>query len=141
MFTLDRIGCSRCAGIAVRLRPEYAARTVLLTQAARKVLNGHPTRFRNEYIFLNTQGGPCLDADAFNTAWKAALMAAGVDYRIAYNCRHTYASLALTAGVNPAFIANQLGHGLDMTLTIYGKYINSENDKLELAKIEEQGKK
>ena len=117
------------------------ARNVLLTKAAQRALNSHPTRFKKEFVFLNTQSGPCLDADEFNKAWKTALNAAKVDYRIAYNCRHTYASLALTAGVNPAFIANQLGHGLDMTLNIYSKYINSENDKLELAKIEEQGEK
>lgn len=112
------------------------ARTVLLTQAAQKALNHHPTRFKKDFIFLNTQGGPHLDADMFNRAWKEALKTAGVEHRIAYNCRHTYASLALTAGVNPAFIANQLGHGLEMTLNIYGKYINTENDKLELAKLE-----
>lgn len=71
-----------------------------------------------------------------NRAWKTALKTAGVEHRIAYNCPHTYASFAHTAGVNPAFIANQLGHGLEMTLNIYGKYINTENDKLELAKLE-----
>lgn len=73
-----------------------------------------------------------------NRVWKIALQTANIEYRIAYNCRHTYASLALTAGVNPAFIANQLGHGLEMTLNIYGKYLNSESDKLELAKPERQ---
>ena len=108
----------------------------MLTQAAKKILNSHTTRFKQRHIFLNSEGGPCLDADNFNKEWKAALKAAGVEYRIGYNCRHTYASQALTAGVNPAFIANQLGHGLDMTLNIYGKYINSDNDKKELAKIE-----
>ena len=35
-------------------------------------------------------------------------------------------------------IANQLGHRLEMTLNIYGKCINAENDGLEPAKIEGQ---
>ena len=122
-----------------RLKPTTKTnrvREVLLTQAARQALNGHTTRFKRQHIFLNSEDGPCLDADHFNREWKVALLATGIEYRIAYNCRHMYASLALTAGVNPAFIANQLGHGLDMTLNIYGKYINSDNDKKELAKIE-----
>lgn len=43
-------------------------------------------------------------------AWKTALKRAKVRYRYPYQTRHTYACLMLTAGENPAWIADQMGH-------------------------------
>jgi integrase len=42
--------------------------------------------------------------------WRRALRAAGVRYRYPYQMRHTYASMMLSAGENPAWIARQMGH-------------------------------
>lgn len=45
-------------------------------------------------------------------------------YRNPYQARHTFASEKLTAGENPWYVAQQLGHvDLQMFLTIYGKFI------------------
>lgn len=53
-----------------------------------------------------------------------------------YNCRHTYATMCLMAGMNPAFIATQLGHSVQMLLSTYARWINSSTDWGELGKLE-----
>jgi len=42
--------------------------------------------------------------------WKPALNRAGVQYRYPYQCRHTYASMMLSSGKNPLWVAKQMGH-------------------------------
>ncbi len=48
----------------------------------------------------------------------------------------TYATMCLMSGMNPAFIAGQLGHSVQVLLTTYAKWLNSANDWAELAKLE-----
>lgn len=56
--------------------------------------------------------------------WKPALKALGIRYRRAYCARHTYATVALMGGVNPAYIARQLGHeNAKMVFEKYAKWI------------------
>jgi integrase len=52
--------------------------------------------------------------------WTPALKRLGIRHRRAYNTRHTYATTALMAGVNPAYIARQLGHA--NTKMLFEKY-------------------
>ena len=61
----------------------------------------------------------------------------GIRHRRTYNTRHTYATIGLMAGVNPAFIARQLGHSLEMFFKVYAKWIDGQHDERELAKIEQ----
>jgi len=68
--------------------------------------------------------------------WKPTLKALGIRYRRPYNCRHTYATLGLMAGANPAFMARQLGHGLKVFFEDYADWINGDQNANELAKIE-----
>ncbi len=44
------------------------------------------------------------------TAWVYALKKTGLRYRRPYQTRHTYASMMLTAGENPVWVAAQMGH-------------------------------
>lgn len=59
----------------------------------------------------------------------------GIRPRRQYDTRHTYATLCLTARMNPAFIANQLGHSVEMLLSTYAKWISSASDWRELHKL------
>ena len=53
-----------------------------------------------------------------------------------YPWRHTYASIGLTNGAEPAWLAKQLGHGLQMFYNVYADWIGSDDaDQKELAKI------
>lgn len=68
--------------------------------------------------------------------WKPTLTALGIRYRRPYNTRHTYATVGLMAGANPAYMAKQLGHGLDMFFNVYSSWINGKQDLSEMGKIE-----
>lgn len=68
--------------------------------------------------------------------WKPGIKTVGIRYRPPYNCRHTYATICLMSGLNPAFIAQQLGNSLQMLLTTYARWINSSSDWSELDKLQ-----
>lgn len=56
--------------------------------------------------------------------WIPALERAGVRYRRQYQTRHTYASMMLTAGEHPMWVAQQMGHtDWGEIRRIYGKFI------------------
>lgn len=64
------------------------------------------------------------DAQIRKTMWQPALKRAGVLYRIPYQTRHTYASTLLSAGENPLWVAQQMGHkDWGMIRKRYGRYI------------------
>lgn len=101
----------------------YVRRTVYVPRWVRPILNNHTTRFSGGHIFVNTKGGPFLDTDVFNAAWRSAHNRARVPYRIPYCCRHTRAAELLSAGVLPAAAAKQLGHSVEMFLRVYSEFI------------------
>jgi len=68
--------------------------------------------------------------------WATTLKRCGIRHRRAYNTRHTYATIGLMAGVNPAFMARQLGHSLEMFFKVYAKWIDGQNDDREMVKLE-----
>lgn len=55
--------------------------------------------------------------------WKPALKRIGVRYRTAYATRHTFCTVALMAGIPPAYIAQQAGHSVKMLLDKYARWI------------------
>ncbi|MHC5178623.1 tyrosine-type recombinase/integrase [Serratia rhizosphaerae] len=60
--------------------------------------------------------------------WDAAVKRAGIRRRNPYHTRHTFACWLLTAGANPSFIADQMGHdNAQMVYEIYGKWIKEMN--------------
>ena len=67
--------------------------------------------------------------------WGPALERLKVRYRPPYNCRHTYATICIMSGMNPAFIAQQLGHSVQMLLSTYARWLNSSGDWGEMEKL------
>lgn len=68
--------------------------------------------------------------------WVPTLKALGMRMREAYQTRHTYATLALMAGVNPAYIARQMGHAnTGMLFKHYGRWIDGADKGAEAAKL------
>lgn len=77
-------------------------------------------------VFLNPlYGAPWVGDQAIrNSAWIPALRKAGIRYRNPYQTRHTYASMMLTAGEYPVWIAGQMGHAdTAMIFRNYGRWI------------------
>lgn len=64
------------------------------------------------------------DGQIRKTCWKYILKHAGVRYRNPYQTRHTYASMLLSAGENPLWVATQMGHrDTEMIIKHYGRWI------------------
>lgn len=56
--------------------------------------------------------------------WQPALRRAKVRYRRPYQTRHTYASMMLSAGEHPMWVAQQMGHSdWTMIARIYGRWM------------------
>lgn len=79
---------------------------------------------KSEFVFCNRDGGP-LDYRLVNKrVWHPLLRYLGLKPRRAYQTRHTAATLWLSAGENPEWIARQLGHSTtEMLFRVYSRYI------------------
>lgn len=64
------------------------------------------------------------------------LRATGIRHRHPYQTRHTFATIALMGGVNPAYIARQLGHvSTAMVFKHYAKWIDGADKGRESARM------
>lgn len=79
----------------------------------------------NRTIFENPRTGARWSGDlVVRGAWKRAVTSARVRYRRPYQTRHTYASMMLTAGESPMWVAQQMGHkDWTMIARVYGRWI------------------
>lgn len=80
-------------------------------------------------VFLNPRTGKPWSGDqVIRGAWARVLKLAGVRYRNPYQTRHTFASMMLSAGEHPMWVAKQMGHK-DWTMIgrIYGRWMPQAN--------------
>lgn len=117
-------------------------RTVLLNDRALHALEkARPlTAARSDYVFAPSGTGEKSELYIRSETgqkryWLTALRKLGIRRRRMYDTRHTYATMCLMAGMNPAFIAAQLGHSVQVLLSTYAKWISSPNDWAELEKL------
>jgi integrase len=121
----------------------HSERDVHLVAAAMEALTLMKpyTYMKSEYVFEHPQlGTPWHDERSQrDTYWKPTLKRLGIRYRRAYATRHTFATAALMAGVNPAYVAKQLGHtNAKLLFETYSKWIDGadkhqERDRMEAA--------
>jgi integrase len=82
------------------------------------------------YVFRNRHGNPLGVDNLRNKVWYPALKKAGLRMRTMYQTRHTFASLMLSHGEDPLWIARMLGHTtLQMVFQHYGKFIRNRARK------------
>lgn len=77
-------------------------------------------------IFQNPNKGErwAGDQPIRKTMWTYVLKRAGVRYRYPYQTRHTYASMMLSAGEHPMWVARQMGHAdWTMIARVYGRWM------------------
>jgi len=77
-------------------------------------------------VFSNHITGRRWDGDqqVRKSAWIPVLRKSGVRYRRPYQTRHTYASMMLSAGEHPMWVAQQMGHAdWTMIARIYGRWM------------------
>ncbi|MCO8160942.1 site-specific integrase [Pseudomonas sp. 21LCFQ010] len=135
-------------GIVVERTKTGTDRTVLLNeralhalafarQYAQRRLAGKSSITELPYVFPPSKGSEYVKQTSdIHHQWRPTLRNLGIRYRRPYNCRHTYATICLMSGLNPAFIAQQLGHSVQMLLSTYARWINSSNDWQELEKLQ-----
>lgn len=93
------------------------AAAVLERQRARTQLAG-------EHVFMNpATGKPWNDEQVQRKTFAAALRLAGIRYRPPKECRDTSVTLALAAGADPAWVAKQHGHSLQVMMKSYAKWM------------------
>ena len=101
----------------VTLQPQ--AREALISQ---KTFTGE----QNEIVFHDSRSNqPWKDDQAIRKiVWTPALKRADIKYRNPYQTRHTFASMLLSRGENPMFVAQQMGHkDWSMIIKVYGRWI------------------
>ncbi len=100
-------------------------RQALQDQRARSQMKGD--------LVFPSEAGTALDlANIRDRSWKRILQRAKVRWRTIYQCRHTFARLALEAGDTPQHVAAQLGHtSLEMLIRVYSKWMHKPTSRLE----------
>ncbi len=98
------------------------------------------TRARNDIetgeLFRNPNSSkPIITGSTQWDIWRSTLTILKIRHRRMYNTRHTYATLLLEQGVEPAYAAQQLGHSVKMFFEVYARWINSKRTLEEQQKI------
>lgn len=123
----------------VREVKNYDSRTIMLHSRALAVLKRQEARTRaaGAHVFLHPRTGkPYADERAQRYYWASTIKILGIRYREPYQTRHSYATMLLMAGANPAWAAKQMGHSPQVFLKIYARWIDGKASGLELAKVE-----
>lgn len=96
------------------------------------------TQMAGDAVFQDPRYGTAWsDERAFRRSfWTPILKSLGVRYRRPYNMRHSYATAMLMAGMTPAFCARQLGHSVEMFLRTYSKWLDGDQNDLEMQRLE-----
>jgi len=85
----------------------------------------------NKFVFCNAEGNVLDHSNVSKRIWHPMLRHLGLKARPAYQSRHTAATLWLSAGENPTWIAMQMGHSnTRMLFERYSRYVKdaSRND-------------
>ena len=133
-----RVRRSRHLGAEAAPKTRSAARLVRLVPANVVVLEPlwKLDARVEDYVFQNVRGEP-IDQSNFAELFRRAQRALGIGPRKFYATKHTYVSIALTRGVNLAWLSEQTGVAATTLLKHYGKFMHTlDADRVELSKIE-----
>lgn len=89
-------------------------------------------------VFINPNTGRRFsDSAAPMNTWRDVLKATQIRPRGAKQTRHTYATLCLHAGMNPAYVSRQMGHAnAKMFFEVYSRWIDGDANTREKAKMD-----
>lgn len=96
------------------------------------------SRMRGTVVFTHPMTGEGWEREQqIWDIWVPALKRLGVRYRRPYNMRHTYATVMIMAGLKPSYVADQLGHSVQVLFERYAKWLRGEDNAREQAKLGE----
>lgn len=126
-------GLTRAAKEAELPKTAAGIRSVKLLPMALEALTDQKvhTYIEGGVIFHDSRYGKPFDGDQAirKSFWIPTLRKAKVRYRNPYQTRHTYASMMLSAGEHPMWVAKQMGHASWLMIAkVYGRWIPTDND-------------
>jgi integrase len=112
-------------------KTDGALRTIALPDTALDVLTAMPRPLDgSELVFKAPKGGPISLRNFRRRAWYKALADAGLERRPPYQCRHTFATLALAAGADVCSVSRQRGHtDIGTTLKRYARFVPNVQER------------
>lgn len=128
-------------GEHIKRTKTHGARQVELNSralGALKAQKAHSFLLPGGWVFRDPRTGQrwLSDEGPRENFWRPTLRRLGIRYRSPYQTRHTYATIMLMAGVRPAYGARQMGHGIEQFLRTYSKWIDGDQNELEMGKVE-----
>ena len=113
-------------GVTIKPKSRAGERVVpILTGELRDMLSEHKAASRGEpddYVFAGTSPTRPFSASAAYRRVRTAWRHAGLGPINLHEARHTFASIAIAAGVNAKVIATYMGHSsIQVTYDLYGK--------------------
>jgi integrase len=108
---------------------KYSRRTIKLNSIMIKALSAQKVihdRFRGEYFFCSHEGQMVHRPNLYRRVWLPALKEASIPIRDMKQTRHSFATVALSRGENPLWIAKVMGHrDTSMIIRVYSKYVEN----------------
>jgi len=109
----------------------YSRRSIKMTPVMYEALEAQQAiheKFKSEYLFCSPKGNMVHPPNMRRRAWMPALKKAKLQFREMKQTRHTFATIALSCGENPLWIANVMGHrDTNMIIKVYSKYVANAN--------------
>jgi len=114
-----------------RAKTEGSLRTVQLQQRALDALASLPSPLRRDQLLFPSTRGGLIDLDNWRQrVWRKTLEKAELEHRPLYQMRHTFATLALSAGADIYWVSKQLGHSdIRTTLKFYARFERAVDDR------------
>lgn len=108
---------------------KYSRRTIKLTPAILEAVQAQEKihdELGCQYFFCSREGKPVRLSNLRRRVWLPALKRAGLATREMKQTRHTFATVALSCGENPLWIAKTMGHrNSEMIIKVYSKYVEN----------------
>lgn len=131
------INKSRVRGVEKQVTKTHTAREVYLNDRSKRAFEAlDAMKLSDDYVMICPETSqPFYNEKPARMRLIEAMKSTRVRHRPAYNARHTYATMLLMSDVNPVFVANQLGHSLQMLIKRYGRWLHGDQNKLEISKL------
>lgn len=137
---LLRVERARVWAVDTDTTKTHQARNIELLSRALAVLQRQRprTELAGKAIFRNPRTGePWNDEQVQRKLLDASLKRCGIRHRPPKQTRHTFATICLMTGANPAWVARQLGHrSTKMLYEVYSRWIDGADRGLERARVE-----
>jgi integrase len=102
----------------------------LLPQAEEALMDQKLITGEEGYIFVNSSKKAFYSHDIIGVNFQKLLAKCGVQARVLYNLRHTFASQLISKGADIVWVSKMLGHkDVSITLKVYTKFIEEDDEK------------